>query len=1039
MIRPALVLAVVAALSSAAPANGADVPTDGLILWYHAGAVEVKDGSVQTLLDQSGKKNHARRQADPKDVPANPTVVANADGGKPVLRFSGEHAAFEFDRAGNIRTAFWVVRKDRSALQTYIERFVMGDTKSRHFHPGTHFTDSILCGGRDPLSDGKAWLNGKPVKAAKTDFPAELGLVTLESTDNVEANLIAKDRAFFDRCWKGDIAEILLFDRALSDDDRKAVEGYLTKKYNLPTELPAAARPSDHVFFKGKTVSGNGRRVVLVAGDDEYKSEESMPLLAHILAEKHGFDCTVLFAQDPATGVIEHGRKDHIPGLESLRNADLLVLFTRFRCLPDDQMRHLAAYLDSKPVIGLRTATHAFAYPPDSKSPFAKYTWNNAKADFPGGFGRQVLGQTWVNHWGGHGKQSTRGKFAPDAATHPILKGIKDGEIWGPTDVYEATLPLPAGCSHLLLGEVLRGMKPDDPPAPPEFIKRLNREVDKNAPMHPVAWTYSRPVGAKGRVFTTTMGGAMAGGSDFDNEGFRRMMVNACYWAVGLEAKIPDKSDVSPVWKANPYRRGVKLADPEPAKSPPADPGLEQYGIYGKTAPRAAACDPVETALPLLLKEGDRVALIGNTLLERLQEHGHFEAYLQKRFSEQRLTVRNLTWPADEITLRPRPENFADLEQHLTHERADIILAAFGFNESFAGEAGLPKFKKDLAAFLAGLKAKAFNGKTAPRIVLISPIGNENVSGVPAATLNGARLQLYVDAMREVALEQKVGFADVYEATAKAMAKPDAGLTFNGVHLTASGYDLFSRVLFSQLFGEEPPALIEPLRKAVIDKDLQFNRRYRPLNSFYYTGDRNKLYGYLDFLPAMRNFDMMVANRDRHIWAIAQGKAVPPKVDDSNVPALPPVDQSRGVNTWLTPAEEQKAFKVDPRFDVNLFASEEQFPEIANPIQMRWDARGRLWVSCSSTYPHTYPGKEPRDRLVILEDTDGDGKADKSTVFAEDLHVPLSFEFGDEACMFRNSLTSRSSRTPTATEKPMFTVSSSRASAPRTRTTRSTT
>jgi putative heme-binding domain-containing protein len=399
--------------------------------------------------------------------------------------------------------------------------------------------------------------------------------------------------------------------------------------------------------------------------------------------------------------------------------------------------------------------------------------------------------------------------------------------------------------------------------------------------------------------------------------------------------------------------------------------------------------------LPLTLKEGDRVALIGNTLLERLQEHGHFEAYLQKRFPERRLSVRNLAWPADEITLRPRPENFADLEQHLTHERADVILAAFGFNESFAGEAGLPKFKKDLAAFLGGLKAKAFNGKTAPRIVLISPIGNENIPGVPAATLNGTRLKLYVDAMREVAREQKVGFADVYDTTSKAMAKPDAGLTFNGVHLTAKGYELFSRVLFTQLFGEEPPALVEPLRKAVIDKDLQFNRRYRPLNSFYYTGDRNKLYGYLDFLPAMRNFDLMVANRDRHIWAIAKGKAVPPKVDDSNAPPLPPVDQSRGVNTWLTPAEEQKAFKVDPRFDVNLFASEEQFPEIANPIQMRWDARGRLWVSCSSTYPHTYPGKEPRDRLVILEDTDGDGKADKSTVFAEDLHVPLSFEFGD--------------------------------------------
>lgn len=452
-----------------------------------------------------------------------------------------------------------------------------------------------------------------------------------------------------------------------------------------------------------------------------------------------------------------------------------------------------------------------------------------------------------------------------------------------------------------------------------------------------------------------------------------------------------------PLWQAAFLVALAGIPSPASAqtKAPAAEPGLERYGIYGKTAPRAAACAPTDAALPQVPKAGERIALIGNTLLERLQEHGHFEAYLQKRFPERRLSVRNLAWPADEITLRPRPENFADLDQHLTHERADVVLAAFGFNESFAGEAGLPKFKADLAAFLAGLKSKAFNGKSGPRIVLVSPIGNENVPGVPAATLNEARLRQYVTVMREVARDQKVGFADVFEATANAMKSPDSGLTFNGVHLTARGYDLFSRVLFAQLFGEDPPALDEPLRQAVIDKDLQFYRRYRPLNSFYYTGDRNKLYGYLDFLPAMRNFDLMVDNRDRRVWDLAQGRAVPPRVDDSNVPPLPPVDQSRGVNPWLPPEEERQAFKVDPRFEVNLFAGEERFPEIANPIQMRWDARGRLWVSCSSTYPHAYPGKEPRDRLVVLEDSDGDGKADRSTIFAEDLHVPLSFEFGD--------------------------------------------
>ena len=172
-----------------------------------------------------------------------------------------------------------------------------------------------------------------------------------------------------------------------------------------------------------------------------------------------------------------------------------------------------------------------------------------------------MLGQTWVNHWGGHGKQSTRGRFAPGAETHPILRGLRDGDICGPTDVYEATLPLPDGCEPLVLGEVLAGMKPDDPPAPPEFVKRLDKVTDKNDPMHPVAWKYRRPVGAKGRLFTTTMGGAMAGGSDFENEAFRRMMVNACYWCVDLDAKIPEKSDVTPAWKANPYARGVKIQD----------------------------------------------------------------------------------------------------------------------------------------------------------------------------------------------------------------------------------------------------------------------------------------------------------------------------------------------------------------------------------------------------------------------------------------------------------------------------------------------
>ena len=412
-----------------------------------------------------------------------------------------------------------------------------------------------------------------------------------------------------------------------------------------------------------------------------------------------------------------------------------------------------------------------------------------------------------------------------------------------------------------------------------------------------------------------------------------------------------------------------------PADPAPADGEFSKFGIYEKTAPRPAAAKAVETALPLKPDGGLRIALIGNTLFEREQEYGHFEAMLQKRFPDKNLTVRNLAWAADEIGLQPRPANFADTEQHLTHEKADVIFAAFGFNESFAGEAGLPAFKKKLADYLAGLKTKAFNGKSAPRIVLVSPTANQNVKGVAAADRNNANIKLYADAMREVAAAQKVGFVDVFSAT----LEPAPELTINGSHLTDKGYALFAETLFKGTFAETPPETDKALRDAIIDKDRQFFRRFRPLNTFYYTGGRNKAYGYLDFLPAMRNFDRMVENRDARIHALAQGKNVPAKVDDSNVPPLPKTVQARGANEWLSAAKERQAFKVDPRFDVNLFAGEEQFPDIANPIQMRWDAKGRLWVSCSTTYPHVYPGNEPDDKIVILEDTDGDGKADTCT------------------------------------------------------------
>ena len=436
-----------------------------------------------------------------------------------------------------------------------------------------------------------------------------------------------------------------------------------------------------------------------------------------------------------------------------------------------------------------------------------------------------------------------------------------------------------------------------------------------------------------------------------------------------------------------------KPRKPRPKKKDAAaktvDREFDRYALFAKTAPRPEAAEPVETKLPLVLEPGDRVAFIGNTLFDRARDFGFFETMLHAAFPGRELVVRNLAWSADTPDLQPRPMNFADQEQHLRFVRADVIFAAYGFNESFAGPEGLAAFKQALATHVAALKTKAFNGKSGPRIVLLSPIANENVAAVPAADRNNSNIALYAEAIREVAEEKRVGFADVFTETLAAGKDEAADITINGAHLNDTGYRVFAAALFRETFDETAPSPPEALRELVLDKSRQFFHRYRPLNTYYYTGARNRSYGYLDFQPAMRNFDIMVANRDAAIHSVAQGGA--PAIDDSNVPELPETPHSRGANKWMSPADELAAFKVDPRFEVNLFASEEEFPELAAPIQMRWDGRGRLWVSCSTTYPHLYPGNEPDDKIIILEDTDKDGRADTCRTFADNLEVPLSF------------------------------------------------
>ncbi|CAN5706974.1 ThuA domain-containing protein [soil metagenome] len=303
------------------------------------------------------------------------------------------------------------------------------------------------------------------------------------------------------------------------------------------------------VEYEGGEGPGQGKHVVLISGDEEYRSEEALPQLAKILSEHHGFRCTVLFAIDPETGEIDPENRHNIPGLDKLSSADLMIIATRFRDLPDEQMEPIVEYVESgKPILGMRTATHAFNIPQDHT--YARYSYNSKEWD--GGFGRQVLGETWISHHGRHKVESTRGIVAGDAEDHPIARGIEDGDIWGPTDVYGVTLPLPGDSKPIILGQVLTGMNPDDPPL----------EGEKNDPMMPIGWTKTYK---DARVFTTTMGSS----TDLDSEGVRRMIVNAVYWCVGLEDEIPEegtKVDLVGDFEPTPYgfgtfKKGMKPSD----------------------------------------------------------------------------------------------------------------------------------------------------------------------------------------------------------------------------------------------------------------------------------------------------------------------------------------------------------------------------------------------------------------------------------------------------------------------------------------------
>ncbi|MBB16081.1 hypothetical protein CMK22_12465 [Candidatus Poribacteria bacterium] len=318
------------------------------------------------------------------------------------------------------------------------------------------------------------------------------------------------------------------------------------EKLNNETQVDTA---NHWITYQSHQGTNEDKHIVLVSGDEEYRSEEALPMLAKILAIHHGFKCTVLFAIDTETGIINPENQTSIPGLHHLETADMMILFTRFRELPDQQMKYIIDYTNQgKPIMGLRTATHAFNYTRNLQSPYAKYDFKNE--DFPGGYGRQVLGETWINHHGHHGKESARGIINEEMATHPILQSVQD--IWGPSDVYTVN-NLTDDAQVLVWGQVLIGMESSDDP-----------NLDK--PKMPLAWikTYTGDAGKTSRVFCTTMGASV----DLENEGLRRLLVNSCYWCMDMEDQIPAESQVDYVGEYTPtffgfgtYQKGMRPSD----------------------------------------------------------------------------------------------------------------------------------------------------------------------------------------------------------------------------------------------------------------------------------------------------------------------------------------------------------------------------------------------------------------------------------------------------------------------------------------------
>ncbi|MFT7619729.1 MAG: putative heme-binding domain-containing protein [Planctomycetota bacterium] len=432
-----------------------------------------------------------------------------------------------------------------------------------------------------------------------------------------------------------------------------------------------------------------------------------------------------------------------------------------------------------------------------------------------------------------------------------------------------------------------------------------------------------------------------------------------------------------------------------------------------------------ETQKEALFKfeSNDVIAIVGNGLAERMQHDGWIEAALQLQNPDSNLSFYNLGFGADELTVRQRTSGFGSMDDYLERSQATVVFAFFGYNESFSGVDGMGQFRKDLSAFVDRINANPKEGGKARRLVLFTTSAFENLDdkNLPNGEAANARLAQYNSVIVEVAKAQNVACVELFDSTQKMMRESKAVFTINGLHLNELGNRFLAQSIATQLSGTKHASLdamandetLQKLRKAVVVKNELWFQRYRATDGYNVYGGRSSLKfvggvtNRVVLQEEMQYLDESVKRHTKNIWALAKGIKSQPDLD--GLPILTPVvtnipgENPDGSHRFKSGVGAIEDMTMGDGLKISLFASEEEFPELVNPVQMSWDNKGRLWVAVWPTYPHWKPDQPMNDKLIILEDTDGDGRADTSTVFADKLHNPTGFEFWQGGVFIANA------------------------------------